>query len=350
MSIQRRIGKNGKVSWRVRIRMKGHPIQTETFDRKTDAAQWAESVRAAIREGRRFPTSEARRHTLAELIDRYRQEKLPDYDEGEQRQRAAKLAWWRARLGDRYLSDLTPAAISDARSSLARMGPGEKPAAPATQNRYLAVLRHALNIAKNEWGWLEDNSAKKVRPKREPRGLVRYLSQEERERLLAACQESDDPRLYPIVLVALSTGARKSEVVRLRWRDIALDRRTAVLQKTKNGERRTLVLAGQVLDVLKEMACVRQIGSDLVFVGRRGIAAFPRKPWDAAVQAAGLEDFRFHDLRHTFASYLAMSGATLPELCEALGHKTLAMVKRYAHLSEAHTSGVVKRMAEKFLA
>jgi len=73
------------------------------------------------------------------------------------------------------------------------MGPGEKPAAPATQHRYLAVLRHALNIAKNEWGWLEDNPAKKVRPKREPRGLVRYLSQDERERLLAACEESDDP-------------------------------------------------------------------------------------------------------------------------------------------------------------
>jgi integrase len=349
MSIQRRIGKNGNVSWRVRIRMKGHPIQTETFDRKTDAAQWAESIRAAIREGRRFPTSEARRHTLAELVERYRQEKLPDYDEGEQRQRAAKLAWWSARLGDRYLSDLTPAAISEARHSLARMGPGEKPAAPATQNRYLAVLRHALNIAKNEWGWLEDNAAKKVHPKREPRGIVRYLSQEERERLLAACQESEDARLYPVVLVALSTGARKSEVVRLRWRDIDLIRQTAVLHKTKNGERRTLVLAGQVLDVLKEMCRVRQIGSDLVFVGRSGVAAFPRKPWDAAVAAAGLDDFRFHDLRHTFASYLAMSGATLPELCEALGHKTLAMVKRYAHLSEAHTSSVVKRMAEKFL-
>ena len=138
-------------------------------------------------------------------------------------------------------------------------------------------------------------------------------------------------------------------MVRLRWRDIALERRTAVLQKTKNGERRTLVLAGQVVDVLKEMSCVRQIGSDLVFVGRSGIAAFPQKPWNAAVRAAGLADFRFHDLRHTFASYLVMSGATLPELCEALGHKTLAMVKRYAHLSEAHTSGVVTRMAEKFL-
>src|SRR6202043_844854 len=115
MDIQRRVGKNGKASWRVRVRMKGHPIQTETFDRKTDAAQWGESVRAAIREGRRFPTSEARRHTLAELVDRYRQERFPDYDEGEQRERAAKLTWWMARLGDRYLSDLAPAAISEAR-------------------------------------------------------------------------------------------------------------------------------------------------------------------------------------------------------------------------------------------
>ncbi len=349
MSIQRRIGRNGTASWRVRIRMKGHPLQTETFDRKTDAVQWAESVRAAIREGRRFPTSEARRHTVAEFLDRYDREKVPEYNEYEQRQRRAKLAWWRAMLGDRYLSDLTPAAISEARSNLARRGPGHKPASPATQNRYLGALRHALGVAQDEWGWLEDNPAKKVHPKKEPRGIVRYLSNEERERLLAACQASDDARLYPFVLVALSTGARRSEVARLRWRDIDLAKGTAILHKTKNGDRRTLVLAGQVLEVLRKMSRVRQIGSDLVFANRDGIAGLPRKPWDAAVLAAKVEEFRFHDLRHTFASYLAMSGATLPELCEALGHKTLAMVKRYAHLSEAHTSGVVKRMAETFL-
>ena len=137
------------------------------------------------------------------------------------------------------------------------MGPGERPAGPATQNRYLAVLRHALNIGKNEWGWLEDNLAKKVHPKKEPRGIVRYLSTEERECLLAACQASEERRLYPFVLVALSTGARKSEAARLRWRDIDLVKGTAILQKTKNGERRTLVLAGHVVEVLREMARLR---------------------------------------------------------------------------------------------
>ena len=109
------------------------------------------------------------------------------------------------------------------------------------------------------------------------------------------------------------------------------------------------MLAGPALAVLQELGKVRRIATDLVFAGRRGVAAFPQEAWDEARLAAKIEDFTFHDLRHTFASYLAMSGATLAELAEALGHKTLAMVKRYAHLSEAHTSGVVKRMTERFL-
>jgi integrase len=82
----------------------------------------------------------------------------------------------------------------------------------------------------------------------------------------------------------------------------------------------------------------------------KGSPTFPRDAWEQALREAGVPDFHFHDIRHTFASYMAMSGATLAELAEALGHKTLAMVKRYAHLSEAHTSGVIRRMTEKFLA
>ena len=155
---------------------------------------------------------------------------------------------------------------------------------------------------------------------------------------------------YPFVLVALSTGARKSEAARLRWRDIDLVKGTAILQKTKNGERRVLALEGPVLDALRERMAVRRIGVAQVFGSERGLATFPRNAWEQALREAGVPDFHFHDIRHTFASYMAMSGATLAELAEALGHKTLAMVKRYAHLSEAHTSGVIRRMTEKFLA
>ena len=134
----------------------------------------------------------------------------------------------------------------------------------------------------------------------------------------------------------------------LRWRDIDLDRGLAILHDTKNGERRSLPLEGEALRLLQD----RSVGRDPdepAFGGRRGAVTFPKTRWDEAVTKAGIENFRFHDLRHTAASYLAMSGATLAEIAEILGHKTLAMVKRYAHLSDRHTSRVVARMNEKYL-
>ena len=108
-------------------------------------------------------------------------------------------------------------------------------------------------------------------------------------------------------------------------------------------------LAGPALDLLRELSRVRRIDTDLVFAGPDGRAIFPRKPWERALTAAQIDDFRFHDLRHTAASYLAMSGATLAEIAEVLGHKTLEMVKRYSHLTDQHTSKVVARMNEKYL-
>ena len=120
----------------------------------------------------------------------------------------------------------------------------------------------------------------------------------------------------------------------------------AVLHETKNEERRAVPLAGPALGLLRDLSRVRRIDSDLVFAGPDGRAIFPRKPWERALAAAEIADFRFHDLRHSAASYLAMNGATLAEIAEVLGHKTLAMVKRYAHLTEAHTAKVVTRMNE----
>ena len=118
-----------------------------------------------------------------------------------------------------------------------------------------------------------------------------------------------------------------------------LDPGMAIIHHSKNGDHRALAITGLAAEVMRQWSKVRRIDCDLVFPSRRG------KP--------GIEDFRFHDLRHTFASYLAMSGATLAELAElaeALGHRTLAMVKRYAHLTEGHTMNVIARMTERFMA
>ena len=150
--------------------------------------------------------------------------------------------------------------------------------------------------------------------------------------------------------MALSTGARKNEIMSLCWRDVDTKVGQITIHETKNGERRTIPLQGLALQLVKELKQDRSIHTDLLFPSRRHPKTKPivlQKIWDEAVIEGGIEDFRFHDLRHSAASYLAMNGASIAEIAAVLGHKTLQMVKRYAHLSEAHTSQVVASMNKK---
>ena len=329
-------------TYRVKVRLKGFPTQTGTFHRRTDAKKWAQATEAAIREGRHFKTVEAKKHTLTEMIDRYLRDVLPTKSTSAQVNQRKHLTWWREHIGGMSLADVTPAVLVEYREVLA------KDHAPATVVRYMAALSHAFTLAVKEWGWLDDSPMRRVTKPKEPRGRVRFLSDEERELLLEACQTSDNPSLYPIVVLALSTGARKMEILTLQWRDVDFQRQVITLHTTKNGERRVLPLTGHAWELIQQRAKIRRIDSPFVFPSRNGKKAFDiRRAWESARQQANIPDFRFHDLRHSAAGYLAMDGASLAEIAEILGHKTLAMVKRYAHLSEAHTASVVARMNKK---
>lgn len=320
--------------------MKGFPPQRATFKRLTDAKRWAQATEAAIREGRYFKTTEARRHTLSEAIQRYRESVLPT--KKDRRKQAAQLNWWDEKLGYYTLADVTPALIGEARDELL------KNKAPATVVRYLAAISHVFTIAVIEWGWIENNPVKKVRKPKEPRGRVRFLSEDERDRLLQASKHSETSFLHLIIVLALSTGMRQGEILNIRWPDVDLDKGSLVLHETKNGERRVVPLAGYALGLIKGYSKVRRLDTDLLFPGRKpDKPIFIRTPWLKAVKEAGIEDFRFHDLRHSAASYMLMSGASLGEIAELLGHKTLQMVKRYSHLSEAHSAKVVSKMNQE---
>lgn len=351
-TITKRTDSTGATSYKVEIRLKGHPAQRATFGRLTDARKWAQATEAAIREGRHFKTTEAKRHTLADLIDRYTREVLPQKRPKTIAAQEPQLAWWKDRIGTYALADVTPSLVVEYRDALAATVSQRRkgPLSASTVNRHLAALSHAFTVAWKEWGWVESNPVFAVSKPKEPRGRVRFLDDGERDRLLTACRASGSPDLYPAVILALSTGARAQEVLGLRWPQVDLGRRVATLHETKNGERRVLPLAGPALDLLRERSKVRRLDTDLIFPGRRhpGNPVDLRTPFETALKAAGIEDFHWHDLRHTAASYLAMNGASLAEIAEVLGHKTLAMVKRYAHLSEAHTAGVVERMNARY--
>ena len=168
------------------------------------------------------------------------------------------------------------------------------------------------------------------------------------EKGLKACRESPNPYLYLVVVLALSTGMRQGEILSLTWRDIDFDDGKITLQDTKNGERRVVPLVGFALELLKNFAKLRRLDTFLVFSGKnRKKPADIRFAWEQALKAAKIKDFRFHDLRHTFASYLAMNKATLTELRILLGHNSPAMTARYSHLSEAYGTDVVSSMNEK---
>ncbi len=337
---------DGKVTHRVRIRMKGYPIQTASFERLTDARRWAQQTEAAIREGRHFKTSEAKRHTLAELIDRYSVEILPHKKGRGAQVQGAQLRWWREQLGTLTLADITPPLIAEYRDKLASGYPDNQPRSPSTVVRYLAILSHCLNIAVKEYQWLDDSPMRRVTKPKEPRGRVRFLSDDERIRLVTACETSTNPYLFPVVVLALSTGMRAGEAMNLEWRDVDLARGWITLRDTKNGERRGVPLTGKALELVRQHAKVRRLDTPLLWPSKEhpDKPMDLRQPWGKALKQAGIEDFRFHDLRHSAASYLAMNGASLNEIAGVLGHKTLNMVKRYAHLSESHTAGVVAAM------
>ena len=334
-----------RTSYRVQIRRRGFPPVTASFERKTDAVKWSQATEADMDRRLYFPQHEAERHTVADLVDRQLESVRIDRPHALAQQRVI-LGWWKAKIGAYTLATVTPELLGRHRDELQ----SKEGLAPGTVNRYLAGLSTAFSNAVKEWHWLPDNPLRRVSKKPEPRGRVRYLSDEERAGLFDACRKSELPELYLIVLFAITTGMRRGELLGLHWQDVDLERRVAVLHHTKNGDRRSVPIVPEVVALLREHGRVRRLDNDLVFPSRGRKAAWFDPYWYAALQEAKIKDFRFHDLRHCCASYLAMSGATVPEIAAVLGHRTLQMVRRYAHLSDQHTGAVIERMTRKYFA
>ena len=321
--IRKRVGKNGTRYMAV-VRREGQS-RTATFRTKSEALKWAGVIEAEITKGKHLPPTESKRKSVRDLMTRYKEVVIPRQKDQQNPTRHAE--YWIERLGDLKLNRLTPAVLVETRDELS------KDKAPSTVNRYLAVMSHACTLAEREWEWLESNPVRRVGRLKEPTGRVRYLSDSECKKLLKAVQATDHLHLYPIVLIALTTGARRNE-------------------NSKNNERRSMTLVPQVLAELRKLRKIRHIDDDLIFLhpktGKPSYFYF-EKAWREARQISEIKDFRFHDLRHSCASNLAMNGATTAEIAAVLGHKTLAMVKRYAHLTDEHVHDVVERTASKVL-
>ena len=264
-TIRKRTQRDGLARYTVQIRKKGHKPVVATFGRLEDAKKWARDAETKVERNVYFAEDEATRRTLDETITRYLKESAKQKDRHE---RERQLQWWRGQIGPLTLSQITPSKLSECKAMLVAgtYSKSDEPGAtrfsraPATVNRYLSALSHVLSVAEREWQWISYNAMRRVSKLKEPRGRVRYLSDDERHALLTACSRSKNRNLLPIVMLALLTGARKGEITSLKWSQIDSKRRVAVLHETKNGERRVLPLARPAWEALESHGKVRRIG------------------------------------------------------------------------------------------
>lgn len=366
--IHKRERKKGAV-YRAIVRITGYPQQQKTFTRLTDAKLWVQQTEAAIRRGDAVTNvvAKAKGKTLSDVIERYRSEVLPHKAVSSQRAAESYLKHWDAVFGKYALSFITPDLISGEIAKLGEAGDmrrkekdGAALVAKAKSRKTIKLYRDMLSILmKNAkaWGWTARNpmdgvsQITKIRNER-----TRFLSDDERANLLEACKVSDNDQLFTVVVFALSTGARKGEILGLTLADVDLKRGMAIFRDTKNGDTRSIPLARHIRELLTEQVAKTEALYNGLEEKRETRWLFPRSDgllpidirtaWENARDKAGLEDFRFHDLRHSTASYLAMKGASLVEIAEVLGHRTLQMVRRYAHLSESHVKGLVESLGE----
>lgn len=337
-TISKRRRADGQFRYQVTIRKKGFSSLSKSFTSKRDAQAWARRMESDMELGEVSQGSLV--YTFSDLCGKYREHRIPQLKSARCRER--HLTWWEQRIGDTKLGRLTRSRIKECLSELREGGMNG-----TTVNRYRASLQATLAYGVNQLEWLRDNPVAGLPKEPEPRGRVRFLSDDERERLLTECK--CDPDLYLVVLIALTTGARQSEIMSIRWSDIDMKERTVHIQHTKNQEPRVLPLAETVMSLLRERP--RAIGKhDWLFPSnqlRKDHRDYPRHGWEKAVEAAGLHDFRFHDLRHTAASYLAQAGVSTRQLADMLGHKTLAMTLRYSHLTVESRRGLVDLLDAK---
>lgn len=324
--------------YRVRIKRNGR-VKSKTFTTHRAATTWARRVEndRELMEAMALPGAGL---TYAECAREY----LNQW-QGRDVGLPKRLDYWTRSIGDMRLSDITADVI---RTQIKEYADGKvqrwdgpmvvgyklretnKKRQPSTINRMKAAGSTVLKYAVAQ-GYLNDNPFRKVPGLTENKGRQRYLSEEERAALFAAVDNSAWPKMRLLVLAAITTGCRQAELLGLRWNDIDFKARTAYLARTKNGDPRLVPIPRVTID---ELLKFREVGKGLVFpsVIKPNRPFEFRKHWAKALAEAGIEDFRWHDLRHDCASMLINNGVDLFTVGQVLGHRSQQTTARYAHL------------------
>jgi integrase len=264
---------------------------------------------------------EAQRTTLAEALDRYERDVTPTKKGW--KQEGYRIGYWRKHsLASRSLAEIRPSDLAKWRDE--RIAEGYS---PTTVRNDINLISHVYTMAMKEWDMDGlTNPVAQIRKPSLPLGRDRRLEDGEEDRLMDACRVSRSPWLTPIVCIALETGMRLGEIMYLKWSYINLESRVARLTVTKNGERRDVPLSSRAVLILK--ALPRSLDGRVFPIGTEAV----KKSYHQAVERAGIDNLRFHDLRHEATSRFFERGLDMMEVAAITGHKTLAMLKRYTHL------------------
>lgn len=348
-SIFKRKNKDGTSCWRAVVRLKGYPTVCNHFERKQEADDWAADVERQIKLGKFKYDQHNQQHTFAQLLERYKNDGTLEHIRSSD-DVTFHLNYWNSRLGDYELVYLTTEFIGKERQHLANTPTNKnRKRSPATVNRYLsslsALLSHAVSL-----NWIDENPCFRLTKLKENPGRDRVLSEEEISRLLTACRASRSPYLYCFVLMSLTTGARQGEILNLNWRDVDLENQLAHLKETKNGRPRSISLADPVINELKTLYQNRNPAKTLVFASKTAFGHIDlKKAWKEALKRAQIDNFRVHDMRHTFCTLASRQGASNVELATAMGHRSLNMLLRYTHLDAEASKKFSKSISEQIL-
>jgi len=238
-------------------------------------------------------------------------------------------------FGGKYLNEITPYLINQYKAQRVQQfkrkqveTKSDRPISPATVNRELNCLKGIFTQA-IEWEKFKgDNPVKKIKLFKEDNEIVRWLTNEEIAELLKYCSEG----IKPIVVCALNTGMRLGEILNLKWKDIDWRNKLIRVEHTKNNRTRFIPMTEEMENTL--ISILKTPDCSFIFNHNGQRYKWVNKTFHRALNQAGIKDFRFHDLRHTFASHLAMKGVSLTAIKELLGHQSIDMTMRYAHLSK----------------
>lgn len=317
--------KRGGVWW-TSITYKGKRIRKslETADKKL--AQVIEAkIKTEIVEGKYLEKSPGENKTIDEMMAKFMKEHAPKVATNTQSSYSASLKHLSSYFGNAKLTAITPKRIYDYK--VLRYSEEAK---PATINRELAMISKAFSLAVKEWEWVSENPVSKVPKEKENNERDRWLSYDEEKRLLG----NSSQWLSEIIVFDLHTGLRIGELLSLQWSLVNLFRKTIIIQKSKNGKPRTIPLNQIAYDILANKSKLMNIQHDLVFTSSVGTKIDDdnlRRSFEKVLEKAGIEDFHFHDLRHTFATRLAQRGVDIYKISKLLGHKDIRMTQRYAH-------------------